>query len=71
MRTDDKRSYAQNRANKTRRAYLITGLGHVWAAFPENIRLAKESDKKTGMLVFGGIAEIIRPNHPLTAAGSD
>lgn len=51
--------YAQRRANETCRPYLITGMGHVWWACSENRKTAQEMEN--GILLFGGIAQIIRP----------
>lgn len=45
-------AYAQRRANETRRAYLVTHMGHAWWDTPENRKIADEC---------GGIAGIIKP----------
>lgn len=45
--------HAQSRADKTRRAYLVTNMGHVLFSDPRNRRLAKKE--------LTGIACVARP----------
>lgn len=49
----DALAYARRRVQETGRAYLVTGMGHVWVADAHNTRSADDD--------VGGIACIIRP----------
>ena len=53
MEHETPHEYAQRRANETRKAYLVTNLGHALWAHPDNRQLAE--------LELGGIARIYRP----------
>jgi poly(3-hydroxybutyrate) depolymerase len=46
--------YAQRRANETGRAYIVSGMGHAWAAFRSNVQLMRGPD-------FGGISATFKP----------
>ena len=54
--TRDTIQYAQDRANATRRPYVISTMGHVLVHVPRNMRLVNEE--------LGGLYAVIRPRKP-------
>jgi poly(3-hydroxybutyrate) depolymerase len=53
-------AYATARANETGKAYLITGMGHVWVADARN-RIAATLCSPEGISLYCGIHSIVNP----------